>query len=89
MAERWSRCQNGDGIMYVLLRHSLVHGNFRPLSPAMHRAWPRLLQRMNKQGPGDVMTDEDRQLAITARTWFCLYLFEHQKVAFLTFTIAG
>ena len=44
----------------------------------MHRAWPRLLKRLhqNKQ----TTTQEERELVISARTWFCLYLFEHQYV---------
>ncbi|KAL4241807.1 Protease transcriptional activator prtT [Abortiporus biennis] len=43
---------------------------------SMHKAWPELLKRMkaNKMGT----TTKDRQLVISARTWFCLYLFEHQ-----------
>ncbi|KZT30720.1 hypothetical protein NEOLEDRAFT_1126328 [Neolentinus lepideus HHB14362 ss-1] len=43
---------------------------------SMHKAWPKLLRRMqaNKAGTGP----EDRELVICARTWFCLYLFEHQ-----------
>lgn len=43
---------------------------------SMHKAWPKLLRRMQsgKHGTGP----EDRELIICARTWFCLYLFEHQ-----------
>ncbi|CCM03116.1 uncharacterized protein FIBRA_05237 [Fibroporia radiculosa] len=43
---------------------------------SMHKAWPELLRRMkaNKQST----STKDRQLVISARTWFCLYLFEHQ-----------
>ncbi len=44
---------------------------------AMHKAWPRLLKRMNLN-KGE--NPEDRELVIAARTWFCLYLFEHQYV---------
>ncbi|KAF9015547.1 hypothetical protein BDQ17DRAFT_1341258 [Cyathus striatus] len=42
---------------------------------SLHKAWPRLLRRMiaNKTDPS-----EDRELVIASRTWFCLYLFEHQ-----------
>ncbi|KAF9527784.1 hypothetical protein CPB83DRAFT_767806 [Crepidotus variabilis] len=42
---------------------------------SMHTAWPKLYKRMllNKINP-----EEDRQLVIMSRTWFCLYLFEHQ-----------
>lgn len=41
----------------------------------MHKAWPELYRRMldNKVDPV-----EDRELVIASRTWFCLYLFEHQ-----------
>ncbi|TFK36876.1 hypothetical protein BDQ12DRAFT_686019 [Crucibulum laeve] len=42
---------------------------------SMHKAWPRLLRRMNAN-KADV--NEDRELVIACRTWFCLYLFEHQ-----------
>ncbi|PPQ63001.1 hypothetical protein CVT24_006107 [Panaeolus cyanescens] len=42
---------------------------------SMHKAWPKLYKRIcnNK-------TDihEDRNLVVASRTWFCLYLFEHQ-----------
>lgn len=44
---------------------------------ALHKAWPKLLRRMQNKSKG---TDgsEDRDLVISSRTWFCLYLFEHQ-----------
>ncbi|KAF8078785.1 hypothetical protein FPV67DRAFT_1466466 [Lyophyllum atratum] len=42
---------------------------------SMHKAWPRLLRRM-KAHKADAV--EDRDLVIASRTWFCLYLFEHQ-----------
>ncbi|KAH7910701.1 hypothetical protein BJ138DRAFT_1008198 [Hygrophoropsis aurantiaca] len=44
---------------------------------SMHKAWPKLLRRMqnkNKSWDGS----EDRELVNASRTWFCLYLFEHQ-----------
>jgi len=44
----------------------------------MHKAWPRLLRRMNANKV-DLM--EDKHLVSCSRTWFCLYLFEHQFVA--------
>jgi len=44
---------------------------------AMHKAWPRLLKRMNANKADAV---DDRNLVIASRTWFCLYLFEHQSV---------
>ncbi|EIW86878.1 hypothetical protein CONPUDRAFT_134221 [Coniophora puteana RWD-64-598 SS2] len=44
---------------------------------SMHKAWPKLLRRMqNKSRTSD--GSEDRDLVIASRTWFCLYLFEHQ-----------
>ncbi|TFK56556.1 hypothetical protein OE88DRAFT_1649912 [Heliocybe sulcata] len=43
---------------------------------SMHKAWPKLLRRMQAQKAGT--GPEDRELMICARTWFCLYLFEHQ-----------
>ncbi|KAF4605049.1 hypothetical protein EYR40_003832 [Pleurotus pulmonarius] len=42
---------------------------------SMHKAWPRLYRRMQTN---KVNTVEDRNLVIASRTWFCLYLFEHQ-----------
>lgn len=42
---------------------------------SLHRAWPKLLKRMNNH---DVDVNADRELVIGSRTWFCLYLFEHQ-----------
>jgi len=46
------------------------------LEVSLHKAWPKLLRRIegNKASDGP----EDRELVIAARTWFCLYLFEHQ-----------
>ncbi|KAJ3575974.1 hypothetical protein NP233_g731 [Leucocoprinus birnbaumii] len=42
---------------------------------SMHKAWPKLYRRMLS---GKVDPVEDRELVIASRTWFCLYLFEHQ-----------
>ena len=51
----------------------------------MHKAWPKLLKRMNAN-----KTDaDDRQLVISSRIWFCLYLFEHQFVKFLQYSVAA
>lgn len=50
----------------------------------MHKAWPRLLKRMNLN-KGE--NPEDRELVIAARTWFCLYLFEHQYVLYLYYSL--
>lgn len=44
---------------------------------AMHKAWPALLARMKAN---QVSTTKDKELVIASRTWFCLYLFEHQCV---------
>ncbi|KAJ1301554.1 hypothetical protein OPQ81_008802 [Rhizoctonia solani] len=46
------------------------------LEIGMHKAWPRLLKRM-RAGKISV-SQEERQLVISARTWFVLFLFEHQ-----------
>ncbi|CAE6401834.1 unnamed protein product [Rhizoctonia solani] len=46
------------------------------LEIGMHRAWPRLHKRM-RAGKISV-SQEERQLVISARTWFVLFLFEHQ-----------
>lgn len=43
---------------------------------SMHKAWPELLKRM-KAGKASA-SSKDRQLVVSSRTWFCLYLFEHQ-----------
>ncbi|KAH9898196.1 hypothetical protein C8Q73DRAFT_639925 [Cubamyces lactineus] len=43
---------------------------------SMHKAWPELLKRM-KAGKATTSA-KDRQLVVSSRTWFCLYLFEHQ-----------
>ena len=34
-------------------------------------------------------SDKERQLVIAARTWFCLYLFEHQLVTASIDAIVG
>jgi hypothetical protein len=42
----------------------------------MHRAWPKLRKRIRQ---GKAATDsDDMALLIDARTWFTLYLMEHQ-----------
>jgi len=43
---------------------------------SMHKAWPELFRRMRANKI--TTTPKDRELVIAARTWFCLYLFEHQ-----------
>ena len=48
------------------------------LELGMHKAWPKLLKRM-KAGKS-AASNEERELVIATRTWFCLYLFEHQLV---------
>ncbi|KAI0785462.1 hypothetical protein BC629DRAFT_1517230 [Irpex lacteus] len=52
--------------MYVLsfMRILLIH------------AWPEILRRMKANKAGT--SPKERQLIISARTWLCLYLFEHQ-----------
>ena len=44
----------------------------------MHKTWPKLLKRI-KAGKARNDSDE-RELVISTRTWFCLYIFEHQYV---------
>jgi hypothetical protein len=41
----------------------------------MHKAWPKLLRRIKSNKTDPIA---DRNLVIASRTWFCLYLFEHQ-----------
>lgn len=43
---------------------------------ALHQAWPKLLKRIEAHQATD--SAEDRELVVHTRTWFCLYLFEHQ-----------
>ena len=45
---------------------------------AMHKAWPELLKRMKANKVST--SQKERQLVTSARTWLCLYLFEHQCV---------
>ncbi|KAG8897423.1 hypothetical protein FRB99_008163, partial [Tulasnella sp. 403] len=52
------------------------HATRMALELGMHKAWPKLMKRMNA---GKTSSSQDeRELVISARTWFCLYLFEHQ-----------
>ncbi|KAI0030204.1 hypothetical protein K488DRAFT_23891, partial [Vararia minispora EC-137] len=46
------------------------------LELSMHKAWPRLLKRLDTGKAAK--TQEDRDLITATRIWFCLYLFEHQ-----------
>ncbi|KAF5388490.1 hypothetical protein D9757_004585 [Collybiopsis confluens] len=41
---------------------------------SLHKAWPRLLRRIE----ANKASHEDKDLVVASRTWFCLYLFEHQ-----------
>ncbi|KAF7799345.1 hypothetical protein EIP86_010577 [Pleurotus ostreatoroseus] len=43
---------------------------------SMHRAWPELLKKMRAGKASN--SPKERQLMVAARTWLCLYLFEHQ-----------
>ncbi|KII93761.1 hypothetical protein PLICRDRAFT_171474 [Plicaturopsis crispa FD-325 SS-3] len=43
---------------------------------SMHKSWPRLLKRITNNKAST--SNEDRELVVQTRTWFCLYLFEHQ-----------
>lgn len=52
------------------------HATRMALELGMHKAWPRLLKRMHSGKAGT--SHEERELVISARTWFCLYLYEHQ-----------
>ncbi|PFH54822.1 hypothetical protein AMATHDRAFT_72582 [Amanita thiersii Skay4041] len=45
------------------------------LELSMHKAWPRLYRRMQNK---KIDLKDDKELVIATRTWFCLYLFEHQ-----------
>ncbi|KAF8140417.1 hypothetical protein EV363DRAFT_1393324 [Boletus edulis] len=44
---------------------------------SLHKAWPKLLRRMQNRSK-TMDGSDDRDLVIASRTWFCLYLFEHQ-----------
>jgi hypothetical protein len=52
------------------------------LELSMHNAWPKLRRRM-KNGNAQKY-DDDRTLVSACRTWFTLYIFEHQWVTFTT-----
>lgn len=45
---------------------------------SLHKAWPKLLRRMQSKSKSAIDGSEDRDLVVASRTWFCLYLFEHQ-----------
>ncbi|KAF9029217.1 hypothetical protein BDZ89DRAFT_1091823 [Hymenopellis radicata] len=45
------------------------------LELSLHKAWPMLLQRINNNQANPT---DDRELVVASRTWFTLYLFEHQ-----------
>ena len=47
---------------------------------AMHKAWPRLYRRITQN---KASREEDKELVLASRIWFCLYLFEHQFVLIL------
>jgi hypothetical protein len=53
----------------------------------MHKCWPKLLKRM-RSGKAQTYTD-DRSLVASVRTWFALYIFEHQYVAIVSTQPAG
>lgn len=42
----------------------------------MNKAWPKLLKRIQNNKASN--SASERELVVGARTWFCLYLFEHQ-----------
>ncbi|KAH0838170.1 hypothetical protein J3R83DRAFT_6421 [Lanmaoa asiatica] len=76
---RWSYC-----VLIVLVSGwsdngwlSGGHAVRMAMELSLHKAWPKLLRRMQNKTKG---TDgsEDHDLVIGSRTWFCLYLFEHQ-----------
>jgi hypothetical protein len=50
---------------------------YLPDVTALHTAWPRLLRRMNAN-QADADNEEVKALVVASRTWFCLFLFEHQ-----------
>lgn len=52
------------------------HATRMALELGMHKAWPRLLKRMHAGKSGT--SPEERELVVSARVWFCLYLYEHQ-----------
>ncbi|KAF8330359.1 uncharacterized protein EI90DRAFT_3060473 [Cantharellus anzutake] len=43
----------------------------------MHKAWPKLLKKIRARHQ-KTLGEEDLQFVISTRTWFCLYLYEHQ-----------
>ncbi|KAJ3968758.1 hypothetical protein EV361DRAFT_805082 [Lentinula raphanica] len=72
----WS--DNGDGL--TLTRFDSLgwlsggHAVRMAMELSLHKAWPKLLRRIQT----GKASEDDRDLVIASRTWFCLYLFEHQ-----------
>ncbi|KAF9508244.1 hypothetical protein BS47DRAFT_1303052, partial [Hydnum rufescens UP504] len=55
---------------------SLGHAVRMAFEISMHKTWPKLLRRIKtRKTRGD---SDERELVISTRTWFCLYIFEHQ-----------
>ncbi|KAG9035556.1 hypothetical protein FRB95_011098 [Tulasnella sp. JGI-2019a] len=66
----WGAAPNDSGWL------TCGHATRMALELGIQKAWPRLLKRIHA---GKMSTSqEERELVISSRTWFCLYLFEHQ-----------
>lgn len=53
-------------------------GGLMGLDEAMDKAWPKIRRKIKSGKAGT--SPEERELVIQARTFLCLYLFEHQYV---------
>jgi hypothetical protein len=73
MAHMWTRCPDGIANRHVSQIFSFLSAE---TVLDMNKAWPRLLRRIEN---GKISSSaSERDLVVAARTWFCLYLFEHQ-----------
>ena len=48
------------------------------LEIGLDQSWPKLVQLIRAGKAAD--NEEQHELIVSSRTWFCLYLFEHQYV---------
>jgi len=48
------------------------------LEIGLDQSWPKLVRLIREGKAAD--NEEQHELIVSSRTWFCLYLFEHQYV---------
>lgn len=49
------------------------------LEIGLDQSWPKLVRLIREGKAAD--NEEQHELIVSSRTWFCLYLFEHQYVS--------